>query len=96
MALSIKDVEHIAMLARLGLTEAEKEKFAGQLSSILDYFEQLKEVNTDNVEPTAQVTGLENVLRPDVVENVDAATMKKLIELAPDQQDNLVKAKSVF
>ncbi|MFA5021906.1 MAG: Asp-tRNA(Asn)/Glu-tRNA(Gln) amidotransferase subunit GatC [Patescibacteria group bacterium] len=96
MALSKKDVEHIALLARLGLTEAEKEKFASQLSSILDYFEQLKEVNTNGVEPTAQVTGLENVLRDDVVESYDAETMKKLVDLAPEHEDNLVKTKSVF
>jgi len=96
MALSKKDVEHIALLARLGLTEAEKEKFALQLSSILDYFEQLKEVNTDKVEPSAQVTGLENVMRPDVMESYDNQIMKRLVELAPEHEDNLVKTKSVF
>ncbi len=96
MALSKKEVEHIALLARLGLTEAEKEKFAKQLSSILDYVEQLKEVETEGIEPTAQVTGLENVMRPDVIEKCPKEIMKKLIELAPESEDNLVKTKSVF
>jgi aspartyl-tRNA(Asn)/glutamyl-tRNA(Gln) amidotransferase subunit C len=96
MALSKQDVEHIALLARLGLSEAEKEKFASQLSSILEYFKQLKEVNTDGVQPTAQVTGLENVMRPDVMEGCQLEIMKKLIGLAPESEDNLVKTKSVF
>lgn len=96
MALSKQDVEHIALLARLGLSEAEKEKFASQLSSILEYVEQLKEVKTDGVSPTAQVTGLENVMRPDVMEGCQLEVMKKLVKLAPDSEDNLVKTKSVF
>ncbi len=96
MKLSKKEVEHIALLARLGLTEAEIEKFAGQLSSILDYVEQLKEVDTDGIEPTAQVTGLENVTREDKIEECDAAAREALLELAPDREDDLVKVKSVF
>ncbi|MFA6215924.1 MAG: Asp-tRNA(Asn)/Glu-tRNA(Gln) amidotransferase subunit GatC [Patescibacteria group bacterium] len=96
MTLTKKEVEHIAILARLGLTEAEKDKFANQLSSILDYVEQLKEVDTEGVVPTAQVTGLENIMRPDVIESCRPETMKKLIELAPESEDNLIKTKSVF
>jgi len=96
MALSKKDVEHIALLARLGLTEAEKEKFAQQLSSILEYVEQLKEVNTDGVEPTAQVTGLENVMRADEMAVRPKAEMEKLIKMAPESEDNLIKTRSVF
>ncbi|OGY42872.1 MAG: asparaginyl/glutamyl-tRNA amidotransferase subunit C [Candidatus Buchananbacteria bacterium RIFCSPHIGHO2_01_FULL_39_14] len=94
--LSKDEVKHIAHLARLGLTEAELEKYAEQISAILDYVSQLKEVDTTGVEATAQVTGLENVMRPDVIENCDSKTMKKLIELAPESEDNLVKTKSVF
>ena len=60
-------VKYIAKLARLGLTEAEVEKFAPQLSGILDYFTVLQEVNTDNVEGTSQVTGLQSVTRKDEV-----------------------------
>lgn len=96
MALTKKEVEHIALLARLGLKEEEIEKYGNQLSSILEYVEQLQEVNTDGVEPTAQVTGLENVMRLDEIQACDQATMKKLVELAPEHEDNLVKTKSVF
>ncbi len=65
--LSLDQVKHIAKLARLGLKNDEAEKFAGQLNSILDYIGILNEVDTDKVEPTAQVTGLQNVTRNDEV-----------------------------
>ena len=59
-------VKHIAKLARLGIKDADVEKFASQLSSIFGYIEQLNEVDVENVLPTSQVTGLENVMREDV------------------------------
>ncbi len=96
MSLTNKEVEHIAHLARLGLSEKEVEKYATQLSSILEYVNQLKEVDTEGVVGTAQVTGLENVTRLDEVEEVSAETIKKMIELAPGHEDNLIKTKSVF
>ena len=61
-----EQVKHIAKLARLGIKDADVEKFAKQLSSIFGYIEQLKEVDVENVLPTSQVTGLENVMREDV------------------------------
>lgn len=96
MKLTKQEVEHIAALARLELTEKEKEKFAIQLSSILGYVEKLKKVDLSKVLPTAQVTGLQNVTRPDEVKKCDEETMKKLIEAAPERVDNLVKVKAVF
>lgn len=67
--LSIHEIEHIANLSRLSLSEDEKELYSHQLSDVLAYVEQLNEVDTDNVEPTANVTGLENVWRGDEVES---------------------------
>ncbi|MAF13468.1 MAG: Asp-tRNA(Asn)/Glu-tRNA(Gln) amidotransferase GatCAB subunit C [Parcubacteria group bacterium] len=96
MSLSKEEVEKIAILARLGLTEEEKEKFTTQLSSILDYVEQLKEVKTDGVEPSAQVTGLENVMREDSVEETDKEVRDKLLKQAPKTEDDLIKTKAVF
>ncbi len=61
------EVRHIAKLAKLELTDEEIEKYAVQLSSILDFFGQLQEVNTDDVEETSQVTGLTNVMRKDEI-----------------------------
>lgn len=65
--LSPDQVKHIAQLARLGLQDNETGKFAQQLVSIFEYIHVLDEVNTDNVEPTSQVTRLENVMRKDGV-----------------------------
>ena len=96
MKLNKQEVEHIALLARLGLTEEEKEKFAGQISSILDYVEQLREINTEGVEPAAHATGLENVMRDDEVEECDNEARDGLLDQAPEREDDLVKTKSVF
>jgi len=96
MSLSKEEVEKIALLARLGLTEEEKEKYAPQLSSILDYVELLKEVDTEGVEPTAQVTGLENVMRGDKIGGCDKEERDKLIKLVPESEDDLIKTRSVF
>lgn len=61
-------VEHIAELAKLQLTEDEIERYAGQLSAILDYAEKLQAVNTDAIPPTASVLPVRTVLRPDVTQ----------------------------
>lgn len=68
MAKLTKDeVLHVAKLANLSLSEAEVEKFATQLSGVIDHIGQLSEVDTAGVEPTSQTTGLENVSRDDKV-----------------------------
>jgi aspartyl-tRNA(Asn)/glutamyl-tRNA(Gln) amidotransferase subunit C len=65
--LSRSDVEHVAYLARLGLTEAELERLEGQLNHILDQYAKLAELDTESIPPTAQTIELENILRDDVV-----------------------------
>jgi len=89
-----EEVEKIAQLARLELSEEEIETYTGQLSVILGYIDQLKEVNTQNVPITSQVTGLSNVLRDDEVDACDDPA--GLIKLAPESKDNLVTVKAVF
>jgi aspartyl-tRNA(Asn)/glutamyl-tRNA(Gln) amidotransferase subunit C len=61
------DVEHVAHLARLGLTDAELDRLEGQLNHILDQYAILAAVPTDHIAPTAQTIELENILRDDVV-----------------------------
>lgn len=61
------NVSHVAKLANLPLTKEEEKKFEKQLSETLDYVKQLEEIDTKNVDPTSQVTGLENVTREDVI-----------------------------
>ena len=66
-------VRHIAKLARLKLSDEEVKKFTKELTSILEYIDVLNELDTENVEPTAQVTGLSNVFREDEVKGSEAA-----------------------
>lgn len=64
--LTKSDVLHVAKLAKLNLTDDEIKKFTPQLSKIIDYVSELSEVDTNNVEPTSQTTGLKDVLREDL------------------------------
>ena len=66
-SLTRADVEHVAYLARLGLTEEELARLEGQLNHILDQYAKLAELDTDAIPPTAQTIELENILREDVV-----------------------------
>ena len=68
MPLSRADVEHVAHLARLGLSDAELTRLEGQLNHILDQYAILARLDTDAIPPTAQTIELENILRDDVVE----------------------------
>lgn len=94
MTLTQKEVEHIAHLARLGVTEKEKKKFTQELSSILDYVSELNKVETKNVEPTSQVIGLFNVMRQDKMEKFGRE--KELIKMAPEHQGGCVKTKAIL
>ncbi|NQU77175.1 Asp-tRNA(Asn)/Glu-tRNA(Gln) amidotransferase subunit GatC [Candidatus Falkowbacteria bacterium] len=91
------DIKNISKLARLELTPAEEKKFSKELSSILDYFEQLKEIKTDNVEPTAQVTGLENITREDKIDKERTKNAHDgILENAPKRDDDHIEVKAVF
>jgi len=96
MKLTKEEIEHIANLARLNLTDKELKKYGGQLSGILSYIDQLQEVNTDEVEPTAQVTGLTNAWREDKVKVWDKAETKEALDQAPEFEDHQVKVKRVL
>ena len=92
-----KEVEHIAELARIRLTDKEKHKFTEDLGNILNFVDKLNEVDTEGVEPVSNITGLQNVFRKDVAPvEIDPEKSKRLVEQAPDSQDNYVKVKSVF
>ena len=67
MKIDKKTVEYIAKLARLELTEGEKEEFTGQLDKILVYIDKLNELKTDNIEPTTHAVPMKNVFRNDEV-----------------------------
>ncbi len=77
MELTKEQVQHIADLARLKLSPEEVEKFSHELTDILNWVEMLGEVDTDGVKETSQVTGLQNVLRADKVEECSLVDGKK-------------------
>lgn len=96
MALTKEDVTHIAELARLDLRAEEIEHYQNDLTRIFDYISQLQEVNTDQVEPSAQVTGLTNRFREDIPQPTDAATRERLLNAAPEREGDYLKVKAVF
>ncbi|HUT96265.1 MAG TPA: Asp-tRNA(Asn)/Glu-tRNA(Gln) amidotransferase subunit GatC [Candidatus Paceibacterota bacterium] len=94
------DVEHIAKLARIELTEKEKGKFSNELSSILDYVDKLNKVDTKNIKPIQQITGLESIMRKDETKNPPSphgyGEASKILEQAPDKKDNYYKVPKIF
>jgi aspartyl-tRNA(Asn)/glutamyl-tRNA(Gln) amidotransferase subunit C len=94
MALTTQEVEHVALLARLRLSPEEIEKMREQLSNILDYIDLLKEVDVTDVSPTAQVTDLLNILRPDEVR--PSLLREDVLANAPDQQNGMFRVKAIF
>jgi|SRR3989344_5397649 len=98
MALTKKEVEKIAKLARLGLEESEKEKFAEDLSSVLGYVQKLSEVNIEKVEPMTGGTNLENVMREDneTKDIADDEMKADILTAAPDKENGYFKVPSIL
>jgi aspartyl-tRNA(Asn)/glutamyl-tRNA(Gln) amidotransferase subunit C len=96
MKLEKKDIQHIANLARLELSDKELELYGNQLSDVLGYIDQLQAVDTEGVEPTAQVTGLESVWQEDEVRVWDKTETKNALEQAPEIEKGQVKVKRVL
>ncbi len=96
MKLTPQKIEEIAKLARLELSEKDKGMYAEQLTAVLDYIEQLNEVDTEGVPETCQVTGLENVVRADVAEPCSPEMRAKIIVAFPEKLDKILKVKAVF
>ena len=94
MKLSREMVQHIALLARLGLSEEELEKLSEQLSNILENFETLQQVDTTNVQPTAHSIALENVLRDD--ETLPSLPAEEVLANAPSQEEGHFKVRAVL
>ena len=94
MEISKEQVEHVAKLARLEVSENEKAMFARQLSAILTYMDQLKEVDTEGVEPTATVLPTENVWREDAVRL--SLAQEQALANAPDQADGFFRVPKII
>ena len=94
MAITIKDVEHIAKLAKLEFTDAEKEKFTHRMNQILEYMDQLNSLDTSNVEPLSHVIELSNVFRADEVK--PGVTTEEALKNAPEKNDKFFKVPKVI
>lgn len=87
-------VEHVAKLARLGMTEEEVDVFASQLSAILENIAKLQDVDVTGVSPTAHASRLSNIMRPDIPQ--PSYPPEVLLANAPEQEDNCLKVRAVL
>ena len=94
MKLTRQEVQHIALLARLGLSQEEMEKFMLQLSNILENFEILEQVDTSSLSPTAQTVALQNVFRDDKPE--PSCPVHDVMANAPQREDDFFKIRPVL
>ncbi len=94
MRLSREIVDHVAMLARLGLTEEERERMCEQLSSILEHVSRIQELDTEAILPTAQVIELRNVWRDDEVR--PSLPVEAVLANAPESEDGFFRVHAVL
>ena len=94
MSLTREEVEYVAALARLGLSEEEITRLQVQLSSILDHIEAIDRLDTNAIPPTAQVIAMTNVMRPDVV--TDSLPREAVLENAPRQADGFFEVHAIL
>jgi aspartyl-tRNA(Asn)/glutamyl-tRNA(Gln) amidotransferase subunit C len=88
--ITMEDVEHISWLASINIADQEKEEFLDQLGSVLEYFQQLDEVDTKDVEPTYRVVDLANIFRDDIPgESLD---QEESLSNAPRKEDGYFKS----
>lgn len=94
MSLTPEQVRHIARLARLGIEDGEVDRFAAQLSEILDYFERLRKVETENVPPTAHTLALHNVFRAD--DPTPSMEPEQTLANAPEREGDFFRVQAVL
>lgn len=93
--LTLKEIEKVAKLARIELQESNKDQLIEELSSILDFVDDLQSLDLKDIEPISQVTGLKDVWREDVV--VDCKISRdKLLKNTPSTKDGYVKVQKVL
>lgn len=94
MKISREEIEHIAVLARLSLSEEEKKVFGPQLSSILGYMEKLNELDTSDTEPTSHVLPLSDVMREDIP--IDSLPREEALKNAPAHTDKFYRVPKII
>lgn len=97
MSLTHDEVLHLAKLCRITLAPEEVERFASQLSSVLDYVGKLKEVDVDiTTEAVANITGLENIMRDDELHGCTPEERERIVAQFPMRERDLLKTRGVF
>lgn len=94
VGLTREEVLHIARLARVGVSDADVERLREQLSNILENFDVLRQVNTDDVPPTGHAIALQNVMRADEVQ--PSYPRDEILANAPDREDDFVRVRAVL
>ena len=94
MRITTEEVRHIAILARVGMTDEEVERMRDQMSNILEQFDVLSRVDTSGVESTGSLTGGQTVMREDRVE--PSADRDDLLSNAPRRQEDLIRVRAVL
>jgi len=94
MKITVADVEYVARLARLDLSDAEKNLFAGQMDTILGYVEKLKGLDTDGILPTSHAVPMENSFRPDLT--TPSIGIEKALANAPDRVASFYRVPKVL
>lgn len=94
MKIDEAQIKHLANLAKLDITEEEVQRYAEQLSSVLEYIGKLNELDTKDIEPLSQVSGAIDVLRPDLVKQ--CFTQEKVLAEVPDLEKRQIKVRKVF
>lgn len=94
--ISEEEVQHIAELARLELSDEGLRKMQKELAAILKYIDLLKEVDVSGIKPTSHSIPLENVMREDKVEPANKETLKDILAGVPEKEGNYVKVKGIL
>jgi len=89
-----KEVKKVAALARIGVEEKDLEKLSKDLSGVLDWIDQLKELDVTDIEPTAHITGMDDVVREDKADEFVATD--KIVDLFPEKSGRYNKVKSIL
>ncbi len=96
MFLDSKQIDHLAKLARLELSQEEKELYAVELADILDYFKKLRGLDTAGLEPMSQVIESQNIFRADEIIDCPAEVQSKIINNAPDKIGRHIRVKKIL
>ncbi|MGD1937019.1 MAG: Asp-tRNA(Asn)/Glu-tRNA(Gln) amidotransferase subunit GatC [Cyanophyceae cyanobacterium] len=94
MSISLDEVRKVALLSRIALTDDEEERFAAQLNDILDYVEQLNELDVEGVEPTTRAIDVSNVMRQDAHSTYE--NREGLLNNAPDRDEDFFKVPKIL